>query len=139
MMDDEVAQQFGEGAKVEWRLHPPTLKAMGMKNKIRLGSWFRPAFVMLRSLRGLRGTAFDPFGRDKVRVLERELIAEYELVIRGMLDSLNEAQLPSAIEIAGLPDLIRGYEDVKLRNVAHYRERLSGLQSGFTQHAHSQH
>lgn len=138
-MGDEVAQQFGEGAKIEWRLHPPTLKAMGLKHKIRLGAWFRPAFLLLRSLKGLRGTAFDPFGYDKMRKLERELIAEYEAVVREILIDLKQEQLETATQIAALPDKIRGYEDVKLRNVREYRERLAELQQAITQPAHSSH
>ena len=126
-MSDEVAQQFGEGAKVEWRLHPPTLKAMGLKRKIRLGAWFRPAFVALRSARRLRGTAFDPFGYDRMRKLERSLLAEYEALVQDRLAGLRPDSLHSAVQLAELPDMIRGYEDVKLRNVERYRERLAEL------------
>ena len=136
-MDEEIAQQFGRGAKVQWRLHPPTLKAMGLKNKIRLGSWFRPAFVTLRALRGLRGTAFDIFGYDKMRKLERELIAEYETTVRELLADLTVDRLVVSEQIAGLPDMIRGYEDVKLRNVEAYRAQLGELKMLLTQQPHS--
>ena len=126
-MGDEVAQQFGEGAKVEWRLHPPTLKAMGLKRKIRLGAWFRPAFVALRSARRLRGTALDPFGYDRMRKLERSLLSEYEALVQDRLAGLRPDSVDSAVQLAELPDMIRGYEDVKLRNVERYRERLAEL------------
>ena len=138
-MSDEIVQQFGEGAKVQWRLHPPTLKAMGLKHKIRLGAWFRPAFMMLRSLRGLRGTPLDIFGYDKMRKLERELIADYTDTVRGILGSLSADNLETATVIAGLPDMIRGYEDVKLCNVQRYREQLAELQQEFAQQSHSSH
>ncbi len=138
-MDEEIAKEFGEGAKVQWRLHPPTLKAMGLKHKIHLGAWFRPAFLLLRSLKGLRGTALDPFGYDKMRRLERELITEYETNVRGILGSIRAEQLVLATELATLPDLIRGYEDVKLRNVEQYRVRLAELQTSLTQAAHRSH
>lgn len=138
-MSDEIAQQFGKGAKVQWRLHPPTLKAMGLKHKIRLGAWFTPAFALLRAFRGLRGTAFDPFGYDKMRKLERALIAEYESMMQGMLLELSAEKLGLATEIAALPDVIRGYEEVKLRGVARYRESLAELQPAFTQPSHSRH
>ena len=138
-MSDEIVQQFGEGAKVQWRLHPPTLKAMGLKHKIRLGAWFRPAFMMLRSLKGLRGTPLDIFGYDKMRRLERELIADYTDTVRGILGSLSADNLETATVIAGLPDMIRGYEDVKLCNVQRYREQLAELQQEFAQQSHSSH
>ena len=138
-MSDEIAQQFGEGAKVQWRLHPPTLKAMGLKHKIRLGAWFRPAFVLLRSLKGLRSTPLDIFGYDKMRRLERALIEEYTDSVRGILASLHADNLETATAIAALPDMIRGYEDVKLRNVAQYREQLAELLSAFAQPSHRRH
>lgn len=134
--DEAIATQFGPGASVQWRLHPPTLKALGMKQKIRLGAWFRPAFVALRAMRGLRHTAFDPFGYNRMRKIERALITEYEGAIRVILENIREDLLAAAVQIASLPSLIRGYEDVKLRNVTQYRAQLVELQSEYVQHAH---
>ena len=68
-----VRAEFGPGAKEYYLLHPPILRAVGRKGKLRLGPWFRPAFVVLRMLKPLRGTAFDPFGYTRVRRTEREL------------------------------------------------------------------
>ena len=76
--------------------------------------------MLLRALRRLRGTPFDPFGRSEVRKVERALIEEY----RGMvLRALSSADPDTAAEIAALPDLVRGYESIKLRNVERFRER----------------
>ena len=36
-----------------------------------------------------------------------------------------------AVEIAGLPDIVRGYEDVKLAAVAAYRARMAELLTAF--------
>ena len=57
-----IVEQFGADARVQYRLHPPVLRALGWQRKISLGPWFDPAFRTLYSLRRLRGTAFDPFG-----------------------------------------------------------------------------
>ena len=62
-----------EEGRFWFHLHPPILRALGMKRKIKLGRWFVPAFRMLRSMRRLRGKAIDPFGHAKVRRVEREL------------------------------------------------------------------
>lgn len=126
-VNEEVARQFGEDAKVAWRLHPPALKALGLKRKIALGPWFKPAFVVLKSMRGLRGTVFDVFGFDAVRKLERELIAEYERTLRALVQQLSPATIEVAVQIAQLPDLVRGYDEVKLRNVERYRQQLAEL------------
>jgi indolepyruvate ferredoxin oxidoreductase len=117
-----LADQFGEGTRYAYRLHPPVLRALGMKRKISLGPWFRPAFRLLHALRRLRGTRFDPFGRAEVRRVERELIDDY----RGtVLEAFRAADADRArvLVLAELPDVVRGYEDVKLANVARYREK----------------
>ena len=126
-LEADLLEQFGPGYKAQYRLHPPMLRALGMKKKISLGAWFRPVFVVLYALRRLRGTPFDLFGLARVRRVERRLLAEYEDVVRdlaGRLDSDNHAV---AVEIAGLPDMVRGYEDIKERNVERYEARLAEL------------
>jgi len=131
-LDEQVRAQFGEGARYQYRLHPPVLRALGAKHKISLGPWFRPAFATLVAMRRLRGTALDPFGHTEVRRTERALIAEYRQVIGQLLTGLTEANHDLAVEIAALPDLIRGYEDIKLANVRRYHEKLTELRAGFT-------
>ena len=64
----------GPGARVEVNLHPPLLRAMGLKRKLRFGPWFDPALRSLYRMRRLRGTSADPFGRAEVRKVERALI-----------------------------------------------------------------
>jgi indolepyruvate ferredoxin oxidoreductase len=113
--------------KFWFHLHPPILRALGMKRKLKLGRWFVPFFRMLRSIRGLRGRAIDPFGRAKVRRVERELIGEYRQLVWRSLEALEPATAPLVLEICDLPDEIRGYEEIKLRNVKRYQmtaERL---------------
>ena len=128
---EEVAERWGEDARVAIRLHPPVLRAMGMKNKIALGRWARPALSGLARAKTLRGTRLDPFGRAGVRRLERELRDEYAELVDRMTATLvtgaDATWLDRAIELAGLPDMVRGYEEVKERNAAAYRVELSRL------------
>jgi indolepyruvate ferredoxin oxidoreductase len=126
-LDDDVRAQWGPGAKVSYRLHPPVLRALGMRRKIALGPWFRPAFRVLRGLRRLRGSALDPFGHAHVRKVERALIAEYRTAVEEALPALSGTTLPAAVELAGLPDMIRGYEQIKLDAVEKYRERMTAI------------
>ena len=123
----KITEQFGDGARYEYRLHPPVLRSLGMQRKISLGLWFRPAFRSLVALRRLRGTRFDPFGQTEIRRVERALITEYRDVITRLADGLTADNHPLAVEIAGLPDMVRGYEEIKLRNVAAYHERMAEL------------
>ncbi|MCT7368026.1 indolepyruvate ferredoxin oxidoreductase family protein [Mycolicibacterium llatzerense] len=117
-----VAAEFGPGARVAYRFHPPFLRALGLKRKISLGPWARPAFRVLASGKKLRGTRADLFGLGRVRRCERELIIEYRAMIDEVASGLTEANLALAIEIADLPDMIRGYESIKLAGVDRYRE-----------------
>ena len=127
-MDIQVAQRFGVGARYRWRLHPPILRALGMKRKISLGSWFMPVFRLLNAMRKLRGTRLDIFGYAYIRRVERELIVEYEMIMDRIIDCLDSATHAVAIEVAGLPGLIRGYEHVKLASVERYRTELAILE-----------
>ncbi|MGO9188790.1 MAG: indolepyruvate ferredoxin oxidoreductase family protein, partial [Streptosporangiaceae bacterium] len=119
-----VRAEFGEGARVSYQLHPPVLRALGMRRKLKLGPWFRPAFQLLRAGKILRGTRLDPFGYTQVRRTERELIEEYTAAIDDLLGQLSAETYQRAVEIARLPDLVRGYENIKLANVAQYRARV---------------
>ncbi|SNT60465.1 indolepyruvate ferredoxin oxidoreductase [Asanoa hainanensis] len=126
-LDEAVAAEFGPGARYAYKLHPPVFRALGMRRKLTLGRWFRPAFVALRALRPVRGTPLDVFGYARVRRLERALLAEYEAVVADLVAGLTPGRHALAVEIAELPDQIRGYEDVKVANAARYRAELATL------------
>jgi indolepyruvate ferredoxin oxidoreductase len=123
----QLAEEYPDGIEVKYALHPPFLRAMGMKKKIKLGRWFDVAFRLLVTLRGLRGTAFDPFGRAEVRRVERELIGEYRALVDKALVGLSADSHARAVKLANLPDVIRGYEDIKLRNVQKFRDEVRAL------------
>ena len=130
-LDEAVRAQFGDGARYAYRLHPPVLRALGLKHKVSLGPWFRPAFATLVAMRRLRGTPLDPFGYTEVRRAERALITEYREVIGQLLAGLTPGNHGLAVEIAALPDMIRGYEHVKLATVRAYHEKLAELRAEF--------
>src|SRR5207247_2017608 len=84
---------------------------------------------LLARLKGLRGTALDPFGRAEVRRLERQLPVEYRGLVEKSLVGLSPETYTRAVKLAELPDLIRGYEDIKLRNVQRFRHEVRALGS----------
>src|SRR5688572_30981949 len=124
----KMRSEFGEDAKVWFNLHPPMLRGMGLDRKLKLGSWFVPSFKALYRMRRLRGTRLDPFGKAKVRRVERALIGEYEDMVARTLSKLTPESHAVALELVELPDLIRGYEEIKLRNVALFRKRTEALE-----------
>jgi indolepyruvate ferredoxin oxidoreductase len=127
-LDAAVSEQFGEGARYSYRLHPPVFRALGLKRKLSLGRWFRPAFGALRTLRVVRGTPFDVFGYAHVRRVERQLVVEYRSLVERALCRLDRDTVAEVVSLAELPDMVRGYEDIKLRNVESYRARAAELE-----------
>jgi indolepyruvate ferredoxin oxidoreductase len=115
------------GARYRFHLHPPILRALGMRRKIALGRWFVPVLRLLRHGRRLRGTMLDPFGRTRVRRAERALPGEYLALVDLALTRLSPETLDDALEIAALPELVRGYEEIKLAGVERFRTRGAEL------------
>jgi indolepyruvate ferredoxin oxidoreductase len=122
-----VTDEFGDGAVVSWRLHPPILRTLGMQRKITLGPWFRPAFVALRSARRLRGTPADVFGYARVRRVERALVDHYGSLLQAATKQLTPQNADTVDELARSAFLVRGYEHIKLRNVVAYLESVDRL------------
>jgi indolepyruvate ferredoxin oxidoreductase len=119
--------EFPGGVRLQYNLHPPMFRALGWKTKLRLGRWFDGAFRLLVALRGLRGTALDPFGRARVRRVERQLVSEYKALVEKALVGLSPEGYERAAKLAGLPDVIRGYEEIKLGNVQRFRDEVRAL------------
>ena len=122
-----LGEEYPGGVRVQYALHPPLLRALGLKRKLNLGRWIERAFGILVRLRGLRGTRLDPFGRAEVRRVERALIGEYRALVDKALVGLSPESLDRAVKLASLPDLIRGYEDIKLANVRKFRDEVRAL------------
>jgi indolepyruvate ferredoxin oxidoreductase len=125
------------GTKVTFHLHPPLLRALGMRRKLELGAWFLPVLRLLRHGRRLRSTPLDPFGHARVRRVERRLPGEYLALVEVALERLSPATRATVLEIAELPELVRGYEDIKLAGVERFRLRAVELLEQLEQRAGS--
>jgi len=127
----EVARLLLDAPSAEgpttWLLHPPMLRALGMRRKLRLGPWARPLLRMLRAARRLRGTALDLFGKTELRRMERELADEYFETMDALCAELSGEGLERATAVAALPSMVRGYEGVKLASIDRYRSARSVL------------
>ena len=115
----------GSPDRVTWHLHPPALRAAGMRGKIRFGPWSRPLFVALARSKTLRGRRLDPFGRTDIRRLERQLPVEYAAAIGEVARRLTASNLNEAVALAALPEMVHGFESLKARRAADYRARLT--------------
>jgi indolepyruvate ferredoxin oxidoreductase len=125
----------GKPFKLNFHLAPPILTrpdpVTGKVKKMRFGPWMMTAFGVLAKLKGLRGTAFDVFGRTHERRMERALIGEYEQLVEELLGKLNADNHAVAVQLASLPEEIRGYGAIKERNLAAARTKWTALLAQF--------
>jgi indolepyruvate ferredoxin oxidoreductase len=122
--------ELGKDYKLVHHLAPPILgktNAQGEPVKQAFGPWMRSALGLLARFKGLRGGALDVFGKTDERRGERALIGDYRQCIEELLRGLNAANLDSAVEIARLPEDIRGYGHVKARHLAAVRPKWERL------------
>ena len=117
-----VRDQFGDRSKVTYKLQPPSMRRLGLDQKIGLGRSGDVAFAVLRRMKFLRGTPLDIFGNTTHRKMERGLINEYQTMIDSVIADLRPESYDKALRIAELPDMIRGYEGVKEANVERFRQ-----------------
>lgn len=126
----KIADMFEGDVKLVHHLAPPMLAKTNDKGELvkrPFGPWMRTAFGVLAKFKGLRGSALDPFGRTEERRSERALIGEYRACIEELLKGLNAARLAQAVEIARIPEEIRGYGHVKARHLAAARGKWATL------------
>ena len=127
---DKIASMFEGDYKLVHHLAPPAIAKKNDKGELMkqpFGPWMRKAFAVLAKLKSLRGTAFDPFGRSDERKTERALVGEYRASIEDVLAALTAERLPLAVEIARIPEDIRGYGHVKARHLLAARDKWQGL------------
>ncbi|MFT3854038.1 MAG: 2-oxoacid:acceptor oxidoreductase family protein [Ilumatobacteraceae bacterium] len=131
-----VDELFEGGAKLQLHLAPQLLPADPLTGRVRkrtFGPWIFPVFRVLAWLKFLRGTPLDLFGHTAHRRRERALVGEYRQTIEVLLGSLSGESYGVAVEVARLPESIRGFGVVKDQAIADARERRARLLGRLTQ------
>jgi indolepyruvate ferredoxin oxidoreductase len=127
----ESIDQLGGPASAyrsRFHLHPPVLRSLGMHGKIAMPGWLAiPAFRVLRAGRRLRSTPLDPFGATAVRRCERQLVARYAAALDDCAASLTDGTYEQWLAAARLPEIVRGYEQLKLDSAARFTGQLAAL------------
>jgi indolepyruvate ferredoxin oxidoreductase len=132
--DKKLAEMFEGEVHLNYHLAPPLFSRRNDKGELlkqRYGAWVKSAFGVLSKMKGLRGTSFDIFGRTAERKMERALIEEYKASIDELLQTLNAGNLSQAVEIARIPEEIRGYGHVKERSVKTAKEKWARLMNAY--------
>ncbi len=127
---DKLASMFEGDYKIVHHLAPPLTAKQNDKGELikqPFGPWMRSAFGVLTKFKGVRGGALDIFGKTAERRMERALIAEYRACIDGLLVELTPERLALAVEIASIPEGIRGYGHVKERHLLAARAQWQAL------------
>ena len=126
-----LSEQFEARGKLSFHLAPPLLarhdKATGEPRKMQFGRWLLPVFRALSKGRRLRGTAWDVFGYTQERQLERQMIADYELLLDEIVRRLSPQTHATAVALARLPLDIKGFGHIKLRNYKSAKAREAAL------------
>jgi indolepyruvate ferredoxin oxidoreductase len=127
--------QFEGDYRIEFNMAPPLVAqrdpTTGHLRKRTFGPWMMKAFGLLAKLKGLRGTALDPFGRSAERKTERRLIGEYEATIEELIAGLDPDNHALAVDIASIPETIRGFGHVKEASLAAAKKREAELLAAF--------
>jgi indolepyruvate ferredoxin oxidoreductase len=132
--DPAFLARIGALFEGDWRLHyhlAPPLSArrnrFGELMKKKYGPALSPVLRLLARLKGLRGSALDPFGRTGERRTERALIEQYRASIEEVLPILSADNHATAVELARIPEQIKGYGHVKERHLEAARARWDAL------------
>ncbi|MGH8174193.1 MAG: DUF6537 domain-containing protein, partial [Rhodanobacteraceae bacterium] len=134
--EKRIRETFDGDFKLHFNLAPPLFAkkdAEGHLRKAEYGTWVFGAFKLLAKMRGLRGTALDVFGYTAERKTERQLIADYGVTIDELIAALYHDNHALAVEIASIPELIRGYGHVKERHLASALTRQNDLMQAWRQ------
>ena len=131
----QVEETFDGDYKLVFHLAPPLLAkpdpVTGQPKKRAYGPWMLKAMKTLAGLKGLRGGMFDVFGKTAERRMERQLIADYEALVDELVAGLTAANHAVAVELARLPEAIRGFGPVKERSVEKTKARQAELLAQF--------
>ncbi len=125
-----IDDMFEGDYKLNYHLAPPLSAKRNERGELvkkKYGPSMLGKFRLLAKFKGLRGGPLDIFGRTEERRTERALIQQYRASIEEVLKTLNADNHATAVEIARIPEQIKGYGHVKERNLKAARGRWAEL------------
>jgi indolepyruvate ferredoxin oxidoreductase len=132
-----IADQFEGDFTLQYHLAPPLIAKRNDKGELikqPFGASMLWGFKLLSRLRFLRGTWLDVFGYTEERRTERALITEYQASIQEVMAHFTPSKHALALEIARIPEKIKGYGHVKERHLKSAREQWDGLMNAWRAH-----
>ncbi|MBE25941.1 MAG: indolepyruvate ferredoxin oxidoreductase [Rhodospirillaceae bacterium] len=131
----KVRETFDGDYKLTFHLAPPLFAAKdansGVPKKTSFGPWILPVFTILAKMRFLRGSVFDIFGYTSERRRERGLITDYFDTVREVSNKLDHESHALAVQIAEIPEKIRGFGHIKEKNLREAKDQEKKLLEAF--------
>jgi indolepyruvate ferredoxin oxidoreductase len=127
---ERINESFEGDFKVNYHLAPPIWSKRNAKGELvkrKFGPIMLTGFKVLAKFKGVRGTAMDVFGKTEERVTERALIREYMQHIDLVLEKLSDSTHAHALDVARVPETIKGFGHVKERNIRAARALWASL------------
>ncbi len=128
--EKRIRETFDGDYKIHFNLAPPLFAkkdADGNLRKAEYGPWVFKAFKLLAWARRFRGGFFDVFSRTAERRMERQLIVDYIATVEELIAGLNHENHALAVELASIPEHIRGYGHVKEAHLVKAKARWNEL------------
>ena len=127
----KLESAFEGDFKLKFHLAPPIFNkadaVTGIAKKSVYGAWMMETFGLLAKFKFLRGTPFDLFGRSEERRIERDLIVEYARTLADVIGRLDRDNHKIAVDIASVPEMIRGFGHVKRRHLDAAKKKQAEL------------
>ncbi len=127
---NKIKQQFDGDVSLTFHLAPPLFAkrdSHGHLIKQSFGPWVMRAFGWLANMKHLRGGMWDVFGRTTERRMERTLRDEYLRTMGELASTVNADNHAALIELATLPEHVRGFGHVKEKSVLAYQKKRTEL------------
>ncbi|MGY0217525.1 indolepyruvate ferredoxin oxidoreductase family protein [Endozoicomonadaceae bacterium StTr2] len=133
----QVEETFEGDYKLNFYMAPPIfngkLDGRGRPVKRRFGPGMLKSLKVLAGMKGLRGSALDPFKHSADRKLDRQLLASYQELLRKLITELSQDNYQTAIELANIPAEIRGFGPVREKSAGQAEARQNILLQRFKQ------
>lgn len=123
----QLHEQFAGPVSLRFHMAPPLLSIGERPRKKTFGPWMMPAMRVLARMRFLRGTVLDPFGHTRIRRMEKRVLREYVQLLNSLPALLTPDNIDTVVELALLPEAIRGYGPVKQTAVRSMQVRRDAL------------
>ncbi len=124
----ELENNFESFDKIYLHLSPPFLglkdKFSSMPKKIKVTSKILFVFKILKNLKFVRGTIFDPFSFTLERKLEKNLVKNFFKTLDYLNSKINKHNYNEADRVIQCFSLVRGYGHIKLANFKRFEREL---------------